>query len=241
MGHSPRMAVLVGCWARQAACAAGPAVGSAACVHAARAQGTLSVCAPPASRQHVRRPPSHAPPPPRPGLAPALLHQRRRAAQRARRLGVRRADEGGPGLPLRQEGSQPEPRGRAGALGRVREGAHGARPQLEHATRCRGRFTHECMAHTCMHGASCTTPALHAAGHGTVRVPPCLMRPQVHDVEDLARIGRRHGACPYYASRHLAQTADLVFCPYRCVRRPSAAGRGQACPTRLQANLHACC
>lgn len=39
---------------------------------------------------------------------------------------------------------------------------------------------------------------------------------QVHDVEDLHKVGKRHGACPYYASRHLAQTADLVFCPYRC-------------------------
>ena len=41
---------------------------------------------------------------------------------------------------------------------------------------------------------------------------------QVHDVEDLARVGRRHGACPYYASRHLAVSADLVFCPYRRAR-----------------------
>ena len=38
---------------------------------------------------------------------------------------------------------------------------------------------------------------------------------RVHDVEDLHAVGKRHGACPYFASRNLATTADLVFCPYR--------------------------
>lgn len=38
---------------------------------------------------------------------------------------------------------------------------------------------------------------------------------QVHDIEDLAGEGRRVKGCPYYAARHFAEDAELVFCPYR--------------------------
>ncbi|WIA10207.1 hypothetical protein OEZ85_010410 [Tetradesmus obliquus] len=48
--------------------------------------------------------------------------------------------------------------------------------------------------------------------HGLVRV---------HDIEDLARIGTRHKACPYFAARHLADSAELVFCPYSYLLDPN--------------------
>ena len=34
------------------------------------------------------------------------------------------------------------------------------------------------------------------------------------DLEDLVREGRRLKCCPYFASRDLIMTADIVFCPY---------------------------
>ena len=34
------------------------------------------------------------------------------------------------------------------------------------------------------------------------------------DVEELARLGRRRGACPYYAARAALPEADLVLLPY---------------------------
>ena len=40
---------------------------------------------------------------------------------------------------------------------------------------------------------------------------------QVHDIEDLAAEGRRVKGCPYFAARHFAEDAELVFCPYRSV------------------------
>ena len=47
------------------------------------------------------------------------------------------------------------------------------------------------------------------------------MSVQVHDIEDLARIGTRHKACPYFAARHLADSAELVFCPYSYLLDPN--------------------
>lgn len=44
---------------------------------------------------------------------------------------------------------------------------------------------------------------------------------QVHDIEDLAKIGKRHTACPYFVARHLADSADLVFCPYSYLLDPN--------------------
>lgn len=43
---------------------------------------------------------------------------------------------------------------------------------------------------------------------------------QVHDIEDLAKEGRRLTGCPYFASRHFAEDAELVFCPYRLALPP---------------------
>ncbi len=44
------------------------------------------------------------------------------------------------------------------------------------------------------------------------------------DIEDLGRLGRGGGPCPYYASRALADAADLVFMPYNYLARPAAPG-----------------
>lgn len=34
------------------------------------------------------------------------------------------------------------------------------------------------------------------------------------DIEELSNLGSRHGACPYYASHELYQSARLILCPY---------------------------
>ena len=44
---------------------------------------------------------------------------------------------------------------------------------------------------------------------------------QVHDIEDLAKIGKRHTACPYFVARHLADSAELIFCPYSYLLDPN--------------------
>ncbi len=41
----------------------------------------------------------------------------------------------------------------------------------------------------------------------------------VMDIEDLGRLGRGGGPCPYYASRALADAAELVFMPYNYLAR----------------------
>jgi Rad3-related DNA helicase len=43
----------------------------------------------------------------------------------------------------------------------------------------------------------------------------------VHDIEDLAMIGKRHTACPYFVARHLADSAELIFCPYSYLLDPN--------------------
>ena len=39
------------------------------------------------------------------------------------------------------------------------------------------------------------------------------------DIEDLGRLGRGAGPCPYYTARALADSADLVFLPYNYLAR----------------------
>jgi DEAD_2 len=43
---------------------------------------------------------------------------------------------------------------------------------------------------------------------------------QVHDIEDLVKAGKQKVACPYFAARALAETAELVFCPYNYIIDP---------------------
>jgi hypothetical protein len=47
------------------------------------------------------------------------------------------------------------------------------------------------------------------------------------DVEELARLGRRRGACPYYAARAALPEADLVLLPYAALL---AQARHPHCP-----------
>lgn len=44
---------------------------------------------------------------------------------------------------------------------------------------------------------------------------------QVHDIEDLAKVGKRNTACPYFVARHLADSAELIFCPYSYLLDPN--------------------
>jgi fanconi anemia group J protein len=42
----------------------------------------------------------------------------------------------------------------------------------------------------------------------------------VRDIEDLQKACRRRCACPYFTARELANTAELVFCPYNYIIDP---------------------
>lgn len=59
----------------------------------------------------------------------------------------------------------------------------------------------------------------------------CLLLDQVHDIEDLARIGKRNTACPYFAARHLADSAELIFCPYSYLLDPNIRRSTRVCHT----------
>ncbi len=37
---------------------------------------------------------------------------------------------------------------------------------------------------------------------------------QIADIEDLVQLGNYHCTCPYYLSRELQKTADMIFLPY---------------------------
>lgn len=41
------------------------------------------------------------------------------------------------------------------------------------------------------------------------------------DIEDAAKFGQNHGACPYYGVRSLQETADITFCPYNYLLDPN--------------------
>ena len=40
------------------------------------------------------------------------------------------------------------------------------------------------------------------------------LKDEVWDIEQLAELGKKHIGCPYYASHHLYQEAQLILCPY---------------------------
>lgn len=49
-----------------------------------------------------------------------------------------------------------------------------------------------------------------------------MSRPKgVWDIEDLCKLGQQRKGCPYYFSRSLAETADIIFCPYNYIIDPS--------------------
>ncbi len=45
---------------------------------------------------------------------------------------------------------------------------------------------------------------------------------QVADIEDLAKLGKRGGLCPYYSMRYQAENADLVLLPYNYLLDPAS-------------------
>ncbi|CAN1127669.1 Fanconi anemia group J protein homolog [Linum perenne] len=47
---------------------------------------------------------------------------------------------------------------------------------------------------------------------------------EVHDIEDLVKIGKAVKGCPYYAARAMTEAAQLVFCPYSYVINPVIRG-----------------
>lgn len=51
------------------------------------------------------------------------------------------------------------------------------------------------------------------------------MRHQLFDIEDLVKSGRRIHGCPYFAARTLAQSADLILCPYNYLVDPRTRNR----------------
>ncbi|KAI7872197.1 hypothetical protein BDF14DRAFT_1873284 [Spinellus fusiger] len=44
---------------------------------------------------------------------------------------------------------------------------------------------------------------------------------EIWDIEDLVRIGKQIGACPYYAARTIAEEAEIIFCPYNYIIDPN--------------------
>ncbi len=41
-------------------------------------------------------------------------------------------------------------------------------------------------------------------------------------IEDLAKLGKRDGLCPYYSMRYQAENADLVLLPYNYLLDPAS-------------------
>lgn len=52
-------------------------------------------------------------------------------------------------------------------------------------------------------------PSLQPRGHN-----------EVHDIEDLVKVGKNVRGCPYFASWSMAENAQLVFCPYSYIVNP---------------------
>ncbi|KAJ2803750.1 hypothetical protein H4R20_002771 [Coemansia guatemalensis] len=57
---------------------------------------------------------------------------------------------------------------------------------------------------------------------------------EIWDLEDIVRLGKAQFACPYYAGREMAETAELVFCPYNYILDP---GVRDAAGIKLEDNI----
>lgn len=42
----------------------------------------------------------------------------------------------------------------------------------------------------------------------------------VLDIEDLVTLGKKHSACPYFMTKELKKTADIIFMPYNYLLDP---------------------
>ncbi|XP_075516697.1 uncharacterized protein LOC142551379 isoform X1 [Primulina tabacum] len=54
-------------------------------------------------------------------------------------------------------------------------------------------------------------------GHPSLQKGGCH---EVHDIEDLVKVGQVVKGCSYFAARSMAQDAELVFCPYNYIMNP---------------------
>ncbi|KAL0324857.1 UNVERIFIED_CONTAM: Fanconi anemia group J protein [Sesamum radiatum] len=54
-------------------------------------------------------------------------------------------------------------------------------------------------------------------GHPSLQKGGCH---EVHDIEDLVKVGQVVKGCSYFAARSMAQDAELVFCPYNYIINP---------------------
>lgn len=43
---------------------------------------------------------------------------------------------------------------------------------------------------------------------------PAVAEVSVMDIEDLVKLGNAHKFCPYYMSKELVKSADIIFMPY---------------------------
>ncbi|KAJ2614462.1 hypothetical protein H4S08_001695 [Coemansia sp. RSA 1365] len=57
---------------------------------------------------------------------------------------------------------------------------------------------------------------------------------EIWDLEDIVQLGKAQFACPYYAGREMAETAELVFCPYNYILDP---GVREAAGIKLENNI----
>lgn len=48
-----------------------------------------------------------------------------------------------------------------------------------------------------------------------------LVSMSVVDIEDLVKLGTKHKFCPYYMSKNLTSTVDIIFMPYNYLLDPS--------------------
>ncbi|KAL5206580.1 hypothetical protein ABZP36_034789 [Zizania latifolia] len=53
--------------------------------------------------------------------------------------------------------------------------------------------------------------------HPSLQIGGCY---EVHDIEDLVRVGQKVKGCPYFAAQSMAEAAQLVFCPYNYLISP---------------------
>ncbi|CAK7346014.1 unnamed protein product [Dovyalis caffra] len=58
-------------------------------------------------------------------------------------------------------------------------------------------------------------------GHPSLQKGGCH---EVHDIEDLVKVGQVVKGCSYYAARSMADDAQLVFCPYSYIINPVIRG-----------------
>lgn len=56
----------------------------------------------------------------------------------------------------------------------------------------------------------------------------------IMDIEDLVKLGKKEGGCPYYASKALADAADIVFMPYNYLIDPLIR---ETCDIKLDGNI----